>query len=345
MACMAEHPAAGHPLVWSKFTWHGQVRSILERHCGACHGRSGVAMSFDRYEDARPWATAIKEEVLERRMPPWPAAPGYHALRSDPSLTAFEREMLLQWIGGGAPEGEPREMPPARALAGLKGDVILSLPPRGSAGTREIALRPDLGGRGWLSSWTVEIADGGGLVEVRLFSRQRLLGVWTPVSGRVALPACAGQAIELPLRVQLSYVKGAASSGSSGRLALRLMTAVPAVIAAFRPIGSRERLERDLTVFGVALMGGPEVELRAGYPDGRADVLGVFGPIRARKGDAPSAVDLRFVTPLELPRGSAIYRDGGALQLLVGSGPAPTNCVAAQVPVSEGEPPPPSRAP
>jgi hypothetical protein len=348
----AERAARGHTFFTSKFTWHGQVRSILQRHCGACHGSAGVAaMSFDRYEDARPWAKAIKEEVLERRMPPWAAAPGFHGLRNDPSLTAFEREVLLEWIEGGAPEGERRE-PSAAGSAdagGEEGDLIVSLPPRAAARVQEVALRPELGGRRWLSSWTVRAGDGG-LAEVRLFAGRRLLGAWTPTSGRVALPACAGQALELPLRARLTYAT-APPAAAPATLALRLAGEAPAVIASFRPLapqGGRERIDRDLAVFGVALAEGRAVELRAGYPDGRADVLGVFGPIGAGKAAAGAAarasVDLRFVTPIELPKGSALYRDGGAIQILVGAGPLPATC-AASATLSAGAPPPPSKAP
>src|SRR5437879_10600593 len=69
-------------------------------------------MSLVSYEEARPWATAIREEVLERRMPPWGAVEGVGAFRDDPSLTSLEVEMLVSWAEGGAPEGDPVYLPP-----------------------------------------------------------------------------------------------------------------------------------------------------------------------------------------------------------------------------------------
>lgn len=64
------------------------------------------------YDDARPWAKAIREEVLERRMPPWGAVEGIRAYRDDPSLTPIEVEMVVSWVEGGAPEGDAIYLPP-----------------------------------------------------------------------------------------------------------------------------------------------------------------------------------------------------------------------------------------
>ena len=64
------------------------------------------------YDDARPWAKAIREEVLERRMPPWGAVEGVGNFRDDPSLTPVEVEMLVNWVEGGAPEGDLAYLPP-----------------------------------------------------------------------------------------------------------------------------------------------------------------------------------------------------------------------------------------
>lgn len=69
-------------------------------------------MSFVTYEDTRPWAKAIKEEVLERRMPPWGAVRGIRELRDDPSLSQPEVDMIVSWVEGGAPKGDDIYLPP-----------------------------------------------------------------------------------------------------------------------------------------------------------------------------------------------------------------------------------------
>ncbi len=68
-------------------------------------------MPLVTYEQARPWAKAIRDEVLNRRMPPWDAVKGVGQFRDDPSLTQSEMEMLVGWVEGGAPEGNPIYLP------------------------------------------------------------------------------------------------------------------------------------------------------------------------------------------------------------------------------------------
>jgi hypothetical protein len=62
-------------------------------------------MSLLRYQDARPWAKAIRNEVLTRRMPPFDAVKGIGEFRDDPSLTPPEMDVFVAWVEGGAPEG------------------------------------------------------------------------------------------------------------------------------------------------------------------------------------------------------------------------------------------------
>lgn len=68
-------------------------------------------MALLTYEQARPWAKAIKEEVLERRMPPWGAIKGFGEFADDPSLTPEEIHVIADWVEGGAPEGDASLLP------------------------------------------------------------------------------------------------------------------------------------------------------------------------------------------------------------------------------------------
>ena len=65
------------------------------------------------YDEARPWAKAIRDEVLARRMPPWGAVKGVGEFRDDPSLSQIEIDMLVNWVEGGAPQGDEIYLPPA----------------------------------------------------------------------------------------------------------------------------------------------------------------------------------------------------------------------------------------
>jgi len=58
------------------------------------------------YQEARPWAKAIKEEVLERRMPPYAAVKGFGELRDDQALTQEDLHVIADWVEGGSPEGD-----------------------------------------------------------------------------------------------------------------------------------------------------------------------------------------------------------------------------------------------
>lgn len=86
------------------------VAPILYRRCVSCH-RPGEAapMSLLTYAAARPWARAIRSQVATRAMPPWFADGTFsRAMANDNSLTATEIATIVQWVDGGAPEGEGR---------------------------------------------------------------------------------------------------------------------------------------------------------------------------------------------------------------------------------------------
>src|SRR5262245_34644792 len=82
-----------------------EISSLLQRKCLQCHAEGKLAMPLATYADARPWAEAIKEEILERRMPPWPAERGYASLANDIGLTPREFEFVISWVDGGVPQG------------------------------------------------------------------------------------------------------------------------------------------------------------------------------------------------------------------------------------------------
>jgi hypothetical protein len=108
--------ARAHEPITTKLTWTQEISRIIYKRCASCHHEGGTAFSLMTYGEARPWAKAIREEVLERRMPPWGAVEGVGAFRNDPSLTPLEIEMLVGWVEGGAPEGDAIYLPPTPAF-------------------------------------------------------------------------------------------------------------------------------------------------------------------------------------------------------------------------------------
>ena len=104
---------SAHEPITTKLTWTQEISRIVYKHCAGCHHEGGAApMSLITYDEARPWAKAIRDEVAERRMPPWGAVKGFGQFRNDQSLADPEIEMLVLWVEGGAPKGDEIYLPP-----------------------------------------------------------------------------------------------------------------------------------------------------------------------------------------------------------------------------------------
>src|SRR5580658_3009251 len=119
-------------------TFCKEVAPILFKHCVNCHrpGQIGSAVSLLSYDTARPFAESIKEQVLQRAMPPWPADPKRSVkFRNDARLSQQEIDSLVAWVKAGAPKGNDADLPPSPTFAegwlhpkGLAPDLVISLP-------------------------------------------------------------------------------------------------------------------------------------------------------------------------------------------------------------------------
>ena len=97
----------------SNVTYSKHVASILNKRCVECH-RPGEAapMAFTSYKEVRPWAKAIREATSSRKMPPWLANPAHGKFSNDRRLSDDELETIGAWVAAGAPEGDPKDLPP-----------------------------------------------------------------------------------------------------------------------------------------------------------------------------------------------------------------------------------------
>jgi hypothetical protein len=94
-------------------TFTRDVAPIVYAKCASCHRPGEVApMSLLTYRDVRPWASAIRDRVASRAMPPWHADRQYGRFRNDTSLTQREIDTIVAWVNGGAREGDPAALPP-----------------------------------------------------------------------------------------------------------------------------------------------------------------------------------------------------------------------------------------
>lgn len=108
--------AQAHDIITTPVTWDREISRIFFSRCTSCHREGGAAFSLVDYKETFPWRTAIKEEVLERRMPPWGAVKGFGDFRNDQALTPEQLELITSWSQGGSPEGEEKDLPPKDKL-------------------------------------------------------------------------------------------------------------------------------------------------------------------------------------------------------------------------------------
>ena len=100
-----------HPAITP--TFDKDVAPIFYQHCVGCHRPNDIApMSLLTYKEARPWAAALRQAVVMRKMPPWFADPHYGKFANDPRLTDAQIEIVTEWVKQGAPEGNAADLPP-----------------------------------------------------------------------------------------------------------------------------------------------------------------------------------------------------------------------------------------
>ena len=89
-------------------------------------------MSLITYQETRPWGRSIKNRVLAGEMPPWHADPAVGRFLNERRLTDAERDTIVQWVDGGAPEGDRAKLPPPPTFAAGwqigTPDVIIEMP-------------------------------------------------------------------------------------------------------------------------------------------------------------------------------------------------------------------------
>ncbi|MBI3735814.1 cytochrome c, partial [Candidatus Sumerlaeota bacterium] len=109
--CAAAHADDDQtPVTYSK-----QVATIFQKYCQDCHHPGDIGpMSLMTYQEARPWAKSIRKAVAERKMPHFHAEKGKFAFANDISMSEPDIQTIVRWVDGGAPEGNPADLPPAR---------------------------------------------------------------------------------------------------------------------------------------------------------------------------------------------------------------------------------------
>jgi hypothetical protein len=313
-----------HTPITTTIVFQKEIARIFQKKCFQCHSPGNLAMSLTTYKDARPWAVAIKEEILERRMPPWSAVSGYGHFANDSSLTTREVSLILAW------DKPPVFVPPLRgweqgapdAIVKIAGDQKVEASAKDSVA--EFEVMTSLTEPRWVRALALNPADRRVIRYAAIYESgtRKWLGTWAPGQQVTSWPSSA--AIRLAPRgkllVEVGYrgtdeaVSGAAELGlyfveqrpASVASTIDVTTAAATVPA--NATGQRIRVESAITaasnasaVWPTLGAGARSLEITVIRPDGSIEPLLWLKNYRA---DWPSAYIFR--DPVALSSGTRV---------------------------------------
>jgi mono/diheme cytochrome c family protein len=96
-------------------TWSKDVAPIVQQHCQGCHRPGDIApFPLVSYLDAYRQRQKILRMVERRKMPPWKPVAGFGEFLDVRRLGESEIASIRDWVAAGAPEGDPKDLPPPR---------------------------------------------------------------------------------------------------------------------------------------------------------------------------------------------------------------------------------------
>jgi mono/diheme cytochrome c family protein len=108
-------PANNGAVVPGTVTFAKDIAPILQKNCQQCHQPGAIGpMPLTTFEEARPWARAIRQKVIAGEMPPYryDRNVGVQQLKYDLRLSDAEIQKIARWADEGAPRGNPADLPP-----------------------------------------------------------------------------------------------------------------------------------------------------------------------------------------------------------------------------------------
>jgi mono/diheme cytochrome c family protein len=300
---------AAHPELTAA-TWN-DVQPILATSCAGCHKPGGSALpSIVTYEEARPLAAAIKRSVLERRMPPWRAAPGFGDFANDPSLTAAQIELIASWADGGGRRGPTDLAQPVDSVEHVPAPDVVLRPAAeyriaGPQQRFELALEGKE--ERWLRGWHFRAGNALAVTQAEIaIEPGGPLGSWVPPEGPVMLPADTAYRLQPGVTFLMDVRYRRVSGAAVDRSELALFFARRPRREARRlslPCGTTHAAE-NLEVLSIQpALGafGDAIEVVARPPDGAVTPLGWF-----RNYPPGYRATYRYRNPVTLPRSTRI---------------------------------------
>jgi hypothetical protein len=321
--------ASAHKPITSKYTYTEDVYPIVSEHCGACHAPGGVApMSLLTFDDARPWAESIRQELTTGHMPPWFGDLGFAGLRDPHKLSPRDLDVVLTWVTGGTPRGPVNDATKLQIVRstwrrGRPGMTLqmpgpFSLPAGKSEDTQEFVLDTARDRERFIAAADLLPGTPAIVHDAVIFLRQAdggretILSTWLPGS----TPVTAGTGVGFPWRageqlgVRIHYKKTwkfenkAASDRST--VGLYLTNAPSREMRSLELSPSGEVVNEDVQALAIvaqrntAVPGDADVRVEAVRPDGSRVPVAAFG---SRQG-----WDQRYWLgrPLSLPKGTRL---------------------------------------
>ncbi len=335
-------PAISHDPITTSVTFNKEIIRILQRSCLACHapGKIKGDIPLTSFEEARPWAKAIKEEVLEKRMPPFQAMKGYGEFHNAYLLPQRDIELLVSWIEGGAPRGEVKDLPkdivPAplwsfgKPQLNLQPEQMIKIPAGEGEHVACIQLPTNLKQAQWANALEFMPTNAAAVLSAEIFLAKQggtncasgeKIGEWVPGQEAIQFPENAGLLLpaQSVLTMKIRYQRGAQEAQDHSNLgiyfafedvSLQANRVVIKPLPTLIPAGATRRVKATYFVReqaeAVAIRPllfpfATSVEATAVRPDGSVEVLVVAQSYRYNW--QPSYF---FKQPLKLPAGTRV---------------------------------------
>jgi hypothetical protein len=164
-------------------TFSKDVAPILYNNCTSCHRAGEIGpMPLVTYQDARPWARSIAQRVAAGTMPPWHADPSHGEFANDRRLSEADKNTILEWVRGGAPEGDSSALPPLPTFTDgwqIRPDAVFAMqedypvPASGTIEYKYFEVPTNFTEDKYISAYEVRPGDRGVVHHVIVFAREK----------------------------------------------------------------------------------------------------------------------------------------------------------------------------
>lgn len=113
------------------YTYYADAKAIVDRRCATCHRPGDIGpFPLTTFDEVKAFAGAVRSSVANGTMPPWQPSDDCNSYKDNFDLTTEEKDILLDWLDGNAPAGDPATAPApvAPRAPAFEPDVTLQLP-------------------------------------------------------------------------------------------------------------------------------------------------------------------------------------------------------------------------